>query len=119
VDKDGAGYRHIRIRPQIVEDLDWTSATVDTIRGTLTSSWTHTPGAITLKVAIPVGADARVVIPKPYGMSDFVIEESGRVIWEKGHFVSGDAGISNATEEHTDFAINVGSGDYSFRLTGQ
>ncbi len=119
VDADGAGYRHIRIQPQIVEDLDWTSATVETIRGALTSSWTQSPGAVTLKVAIPVGADARVIIPKPRGMSDFVIEENGRVIWEKGQYVSGDPGITKVMEEHHDFAIEVGSGDYSFRLTGQ
>jgi len=115
----GAGYRHVRIQPQIVEDLDWTSATVETIRGTVASSWTHFPGAVTLHAAIPVGADARVVIPKLPGMTEIVIEESGRVIWEKGHFISGDSGITKATEENDDFAIDVGSGDYSFRLTGQ
>jgi alpha-L-rhamnosidase len=119
VDAGGAGYRHIRIQPQIVEDLDWTTATVETIRGPLTSSWTHHLGAVTLNVTIPVGADAHVVIPKPRGMSDFVIEESGRLIWEKGRFISGDSGIAKAMEEHNDFAIDVGSGDYSFRLTGQ
>lgn len=72
-----------------------------------------------MNAAIPVGADARVVIPKLPGMSDFVIEESGRVIWEKGHFISGDSGITKAMEENDDFAIDVGSGDYSFRLTSQ
>lgn len=115
----GAGYRHIRIQPQMVRDLEWTSATVDTIRGTVSSSWTHLPGATTLKVAIPVGADARVVIPKPLEMSDSVIEENGRVVWEKGHFVSGDPGVTNAAAQGNDFVFDVGSGDYSFRLTGQ
>ena len=45
--------------------------------------------------------------------------ESGRVIWEKGQYVSGDVGIAKVMEEHNDIAIDVGSGDYSFRLTGQ
>jgi hypothetical protein len=60
-----------------------------------------------------------VVIPKLPGMSEIVIEENGRVIWEKGHFVPGDSGITKATEENDDIAIDVGSEDYSFRLTGQ
>ncbi|MGA2985475.1 MAG: family 78 glycoside hydrolase catalytic domain [Terriglobia bacterium] len=115
----GAGYRHIRIQPHIMEDLDWTSATVETIRGTVTSSWTHFPGAVALHVAIPVGSDARVVIPKLPGMSDIVVEESGRVIWEKDHFISGASGITQAIQENHSIAIDVGSGDYSFRLTSQ
>ena len=115
----GAGYRHIRIQPRVVEDLHWTSATVDTIRGTVSSSWTHVPDGVTLKVTIPVGSDARVLVPRPEELTGFVIEENGHVVWEKGHFVSGDPGISNAIEEENDFAFDVGSGDYSFRLTGQ
>jgi len=119
VDAGGAGYRHIRIQPGILEDLDWTSATVETLRGPLTSSWTQATGVVTLNVTIPVGADARIMIPKPRGMTGHVIEESGRVIWEKGQFVPGDSGILKVMEEHNDLLIQAGSGDYSFRLTGE
>ncbi len=114
----GAGYRHIRIEPQVVEDLRWTSATVDTIRGTVSSAWTHVPDGVTLKVTIPVGSDARVVVPRPDELTGIVIEENGRVVWEKGHFVPGDPGISNAVEVENAFAFDLGSGAYSFRLTG-
>ena len=82
-DADGAGYRHIRIEPQIVEDLTWASATVETVRGTVSSSWTHTPSAITLEATVPVGADARVVIPKPMEVTNPTVEEGGRVVWGK------------------------------------
>ena len=75
--------------------------------------------SVTLAVAIPVGADARVVIPKPKELTDVTIEEDGRVIWEKGHFVSGDPGITDAKEENRTFVFDVGSGDYAFRLTAQ
>jgi hypothetical protein len=92
---------------------------VQTVRGTVSSSWTHTPSAVTLEATIPVGADARVVIPRAKDISDVTIEESGRVVWEKGHYVSGDAGITNAREANNTFVFDVGSGDYSFRLTAQ
>jgi alpha-L-rhamnosidase len=115
----GAGYRHLRIQPQIVRDLHWASGTVDTIRGTVTSSWNHQPGAVTLQVTIPVGSDAHVVIPKADEMSGVVVEENGHVVWEKGHFVPGDPGVTSATEEDGNFAFEVGSGEYSFRLTGK
>ena len=118
-DADGSGYLHIRIEPQIVEDLTWASATVQTVRGTVSSSWTHTPSAITLEATIPVGADARVVIPKPMEVTNPTVEEGGRVVWEKGHFVSGDPGITNAREENNAVVFDVGSGNYSFRLVGE
>jgi len=118
-DADGAGYRHIRIEPQIVEDLTWAGATVQTILGTVSSSWTHTPSAIALEATVPVGSDARVVIPKPMEATNPTVEEGGRVVWEKGHFVSGDPGITNAREENNNVVFDVGSGNYSFRLVGE
>ena len=56
---------------------------------------------------------------KPEELSGFVIQENGPVMWESGHSVSGDPGIAKAVEEANDFAFDVGSGEYSFRLTGQ
>src|SRR5579863_7842435 len=47
LEKDGAGYAHIRIEPQIVRDLTSASASIETIRGTVSSSWTHATGSIT------------------------------------------------------------------------
>jgi len=118
---DGAGYRHLRIEPQVVEDLTWVSATVETIRGRVSSSWTHSPGVTTLEVTIPVGSDARVVIPTEREMTDVTVQEGEHVVWEKGHYVGGDPGIDRASQskERGDLTFEVGSGRYSFRLTGQ
>jgi alpha-L-rhamnosidase len=115
---ESVGYQHIRITPQVVEDLTWASASVDTIRGTVSSSWTHSPELITLEVAIPVNSDAQVVLPTEPQMTDVVIREGDRVVWEKGHYVSGDPGLTGATREGTNIIFQLGSGTYSFRLTG-
>ena len=102
----------------MVEDLHWASASVDTIRGTVSSSWTHSPGLITLEVAIPVNSDAQVVLPAEEQMTDVAIQEGDRVVWEKGHYVSGDPGLTGAAQNGRIFTFQVGSGHYSFRLTG-
>jgi len=119
VDPDGAGYRHIRIEPQVAEDLHWVSATVETVRGTVSSSWTHSPGEIMLDVTIPVNSDAKVVVPKEEEMTGVTVREGDRIVWQNGQFVPGDPGVTGASEAHGDVTFEVGSGEYAFRLTGE
>jgi alpha-L-rhamnosidase len=114
---DSAGYRHIRIEPQVVEDLRWVSATIETIRGTVSSSWTHSPGEITMDVVIPVNSDAEVVAPKEEAMAAVTVREGDHVVWQKGHFVPGDPGVTGASAVRNDIVFEVGSGHYSFVLT--
>jgi len=119
VDTEQPGYRHIRIEPQVVRDLTWASGTVETVRGTVSSTWSHSPGVITLDVVVPVNSVATIVIPKEEQMTEVTIREADRIVWEKGHYVAGAPGIQGAKVEHDNFAFKVGSGRYSFRLTGQ
>ncbi len=117
----GVGYRQIRLDPQVVEDLGSVSASVDTLRGRVSSSWTHAPGLITLDVQIPVGAVAKVVVPKEEEMTEVTIQEGDRTVWEKGHYVAGDPGVSGAGQEKANGGIifDLGSGHYSFKLVGR
>lgn len=50
-------------------------------------------------------------------MTDVVIREGDRVVWEKSHYVSGDPGLTGATQDGSAIIFQVGSGHYSFRLT--
>jgi alpha-L-rhamnosidase len=115
---EGAGYRHIRIEPHPEEGLNWASGTIETIRGTVSSTWSHSPGVIRLEVIIPVGADATVLVPKEAEMSAVEVRESGRVAWENGHYIAGDPGVSEVRQTEEGVAIGVASGSYSFVLTG-
>jgi len=116
---DGVGYRHIRIEPHAAHGLQWASGTVKTIRGTVESSWAHDANGVTLRVRIPAGADARVMVPRPDQLSGVTVEENGRRVWENGTYVPGDPGIAGAVSEDNDIAFDVGSGDYTFTLRGQ
>jgi alpha-L-rhamnosidase len=116
-----AAFRHIVIEPQIVEDLHWASASVQTMRGEVSSSWSHTPGKITLNVVIPDGSDAEVVIPEEEQMTDVTVSESGHTIWQDGKYIAGDPGVESAMEQPRSGAIDVrvGAGEYRFALAGQ
>ncbi len=117
----GVGYRQISILPHVVEDLQTVSASVDTVRGGVSSSWTHEPGVITVEVTVPVGSVAKVAIPKEEEMTETTIQEGAQVVWEKGHYVAGDPGLNGASQEkeHGHIIFDVGSGDYSFKLVGR
>jgi alpha-L-rhamnosidase len=120
LDENGAGYRHIRIDPQMTEDLFSASATMDTIRGRVSSSWARLDDGATLEVDIPAGSDAVVVVPKPQELTNPTVREGGRVVWEKGAYVPGDAGIRSArAEKDGRIRFELGAGHYSFRLTGE
>lgn len=116
---DGAGYRHIRIEPNVVEDLTSASGTIDTIRGVVSSSWSHDPGRITLDVVIPPGADATVLVPTEEQMTQVTLRENGHAIWQDGAYVAGDPGVTGATLDRRGIEVHVGSGRYSFVLTGE
>ena len=117
--EDSDGYRHLRIAPQVVEDLHWVSASAETVRGRVATAWTHSTGAITLEVTIPPNSDAKVYIPQEEQMTDITIGEGDRVIWEKGHFVPGTPGVTAGSKGHDDFVFDVGSGHYQFKLVGE
>ena len=115
----GAGYRHIRIEPQAAHGLQWASGTTKTIRGITGSSWSHEADGMTLWVSVPVGSDARVIVPRPQELTAITVEENGRVVWENGKYVAGAPGISGGVAEDNGIAFDVGSGEYSFKLRGQ
>ncbi len=116
-----SAYRHALIVPEVVEDLHWASASIETPGGKLSSSWTHSPGKITLEVRIPPGSDAQIVIPKEEQMTRISVREGDNFLWSDGHYVPGIAGVTGATQDARTGAVTVstGSGLYHFELTGE
>ena len=119
VDPEHPGYRHIRIEPQVVRDLTSVSATVGTVRGPVTSSWTHELGVVTLQVDVPVNSTATVSIPMDLEMTQPTVHEGERTVWEKDHFVEGTPGVTAGKFEDGRVVLDVGSGHYAFRLSGE
>lgn len=76
LDESKPAYREFTIRPYIPEGLTRTAARIDTLRGTISSSWERTGGRhVTLEVVIPFNTAATVHVPA--SMSDTVTETGG------------------------------------------
>ena len=110
------GFEHIVIAPQVVRDLKWAAGSLDTIRGTVASSWSRSDDGLRLEVGIPVGSQAEVRIPD-LGLSPAILAESGRAIWKDGKFEPGVAGITGARASDGTLVVEVGSGHYVFALS--
>ena len=62
-DESHPGYRHMYIRPQPVEGIDWVKARKNTPFGELMIDWKRENGIFVLNVDIPAGSGATVCLP--------------------------------------------------------
>jgi hypothetical protein len=63
IEPTGPGYRSVAVVPQVPESLDQVSASIDTVRGTVASSWTRTGDRFELTDTVPVNSTATVGVP--------------------------------------------------------
>ena len=113
------GYEHLRIAPQMVKDLHWVSASVNTVRGSVSCSWVRGDRDTALEVTVPVNSDAEVVIPENPQASQTRLFEKGRPIWENGNYAAGDEGVTAVRKDGHNLAVRMGSGHYRFELKSQ
>ncbi len=108
-------WEHFVVRPHVVGDLRWAQASIDTLRGRVAVRWEKRPDAFLLSVVVPVNSRATVYLPKLGITNPQVTEAEGRV-WQKGTFNPRVAGVLSARDEGDWMVIEVGSGDYHFKL---
>ena len=109
------GFKQIRIRPFVPDDLQHASASIKTVRGIISSSWKRTKNSFVLEVEIPVGSTAKVSLPT-LGLKELAITEGGKAIWQNDSYVDGVAGIAVARRDADWVTFDVGSGNYRFEL---
>jgi len=109
------GFRRIVIRPFFPRDMESAGASIETVRGMVSSSWKRAGDSIALEVEIPVGSEAAVIVPR-LGLQDVVVEEGGSLVWQNGSYVAGPPGVTGATQSADSVRFDVGSGRYAFRL---
>ncbi len=112
------GFCQIVFRPHVVGDLTHARASVRTVRGVIRSGWKKVGNSLTLDVTIPAGSRAKVSIPT-IGLKNVLVAESDKTVFKDGTFVSGVPGMAGASQSDNYVTLDVGSGTYSFRLTGQ
>jgi alpha-L-rhamnosidase len=116
--KGASAYRKVLIKPYIPDSLKHVEASLETIRGKINSGWTHDGNHLKLEVKLPANTSGKVSIPT-LGLNDIVITESGKKIWKNGQYVGGDKGISGGARQGKYITFDVGSGDYTFKLSGE
>jgi alpha-L-rhamnosidase len=112
------GFRKINIKPRIVKDLTYAKASLETVKGLVSSSWKKTDGSLILEVTIPVNSVAKVSVPK-IGLQNVNVTESDKTVWKNGRFIKGVSGITAGSETDDYVTFDVGSGSYRFQLKGQ
>ena len=110
------GFREIEIKPHVLGDLTFASASIRTMRGMVSSSWKNMDNSLTLEVSIPVNSQAKVSVPKT-GLENIIVEEGGKTIWKDCAYVGGVVGITDGSESADYVTFDVGSGSYAFKLS--
>ena len=62
-DETAPGYKHVNIRPQMIEGITWVKASKDTPYGLLEVSWEKNGNDFSMEVNVPVGCSATVYLP--------------------------------------------------------
>jgi len=106
-DPEEPGYKHVLIQPRPGGGLTYASASLDTMYGTVSSSWQRDGETLRLRVEIP--ANTRATIRIPFATTERTTE-SGRPLAEA-------EGITNVTEEDDRVVVDTGSGVYEFEST--
>ena len=87
-DESQPGYKHINIRPQLVEGITWVKATKDSSYGPIAVNWNREENEFTLNIEIPAGCTATVTLPA--GAKDIVVDaQEGEVQGETVSLPSG------------------------------
>ena len=111
------GFRRIHIQPRVVGGLTHAGASIKTVRGVVSSHWKKQGKSLVLNVALPVNSQAKVSVPKS-GLGNVTITEGGKNVWTGDTYVEGVAGITGGRQDAEYVTFDVGSGNYSFTLTG-
>lgn len=109
------GYHDIIFAPQIEGTGSSASATVQTVRGPVSSEWTRSGDNLTYSVTVPVNSHATVAIPRPGG-EQVTIRESGALIYESGVRNAPQPGLAYLSTDPGSVRYSVGSGTYVFTV---
>jgi len=111
IDTDGPGFKHIIIRPELVDPargFRWVNATYDSIRGKVTSRWEIKDDTFQLDVVIPGNATATVYVPAT-SLAD---------VTEGGKSLDRASDVRPVRMEDGSAVLEIGSGSYKFKARG-
>jgi alpha-L-rhamnosidase len=57
------GWATVRVKPHVPRDLGWAEASTETVRGTVSASWSRTDDGLVMKVTVPPNATGEIHVP--------------------------------------------------------
>ena len=115
---DSIARARVIIKPNPIGDLSHVSASVETVRGIVSSRWRIEGGALYIDIALPVNSRGTVYLPI-LGVDNPVIDEGESLIWKNEAFVKGIPGVYSGEQVGGSVELHIGSGEYSFKLHGR
>ncbi|WP_107070254.1 family 78 glycoside hydrolase catalytic domain [Streptomyces sp. AcH 505] len=112
----GSGFSTLTLAPSVVGDLTHVTASQQTVRGKVESSWKRDGSTLTYHAVVPVGATATVKLPL-LGGAGSTVRESGRTIYDAGRHPQSDPGLSVGKATDRTLNLTAGSGDYTFTVS--
>lgn len=97
-------YKNILIAPEIVGDIKWATATINTINGEIISAWKIEDNTLTMRIRIPVNCKAKIEIPQ--------VDPSK--ITESGLQLTHSKDIITFRIKETKTVFEISSGEYIF-----
>lgn len=64
-DEAKPGFRHFTVRPYPPRDISWAEYSTETTYGEIATRWQKSDGWFTLRVQVPVGCTATIIMPRP------------------------------------------------------
>lgn len=106
--EEAPGYKHIVIAPVPGEGLTWAEGVIETLYGSVRSSWRmESGGEFQLEVTIPPNTTAEIRLPGVFNASS--VTEGEAIPLDEAR------GIQSAPDGEAGVVIQAGSGEYTFR----
>ena len=115
---DSEAYKKLVIKPQMVRDLTHASGSLSTINGEVSCAWSKGDRHVKLEAVIPVGSEALIYIPV-FKLRNLQLTEGGTVVFADSQLKTSLPGIKSIEAKGGNLIIRVGSGRYTFKLTGE
>lgn len=106
LDEENPAYSIFNIKPILLDGLNYANASVETIKGTVSSSWEKEPGKFTLNVEVPFNTLAKVNIP----------DSKNAGLLEGGNPIENAEGVEYIGYSNGVHLLNVHSGNYLFTI---
>lgn len=102
------GFSRFQVMPQ-PGSLNRASASFETVKGTIRSSFQKLPSGIEIKVTVPASTKAVVGVPSS-GLKS--IKLNGKLVWENGKYLKAAAPSTQILQDRIGFEVS--SGEWSF-----